>query len=262
MIRKEIKKMKKIVALILMSALLLFAFTGCGAKGATLAQVKEAGKLVIATSPDFPPFESLEGNEVVGIEVDIMELICKELGVELEIVQMDFDSVLLGIQSAKYDCGMSGITATDDRKENMLFTTPYYNAAQVIVVKEGSAIKGKADLTGKKVSVQTGTTADEGCTEAGLDVQAFAANADAKAALTTGKVDAWVVDNLTAIQMVEESDGLVILEEKMTNEPYAFAFAFGSEDLVAEIDKILKGLIADGTIESIFAEYGETYFKP
>jgi polar amino acid transport system substrate-binding protein len=144
----------------------------------------------------------------------------------------------------------------------MLFTTPYYNAAQVIVVKEGSAIKAKADLDGKKISVQTGTTADQGCTAEGYNVSAFAANADAKAALTTGKVDAWVVDNLTAIQMVEEGDGLVILDENMTDEPYAFSFAFGSEDLVEEIDKILKGYIADGTIEAIFEKYGETYVKP
>ena len=254
--------MKKIIALVLITAMLLCAFASCGAKGKTLAQVKEAGKLTIATSPDFPPFESLEGNEVVGIEVDIMKLIAKELGVELEIIQMDFDSVLLGVQSAKYDCGMSGITANEDRKQNMLFTTPYYNAAQVIVVKEGSDIKGKADLSDKTVSVQTGTTAEEGCGDEGIAVQAFAANADAKAALTTGKVDAWVVDNLTAIQMVEEGDGLVILDEKMTEEPYAFSFAFGSEDLVEKINTVLEKLIADGTMESIFAQYGETYIKP
>ena len=255
------KKIFAVVLAVLMLATTL-CFTSCGAKGKTLDEVKEAGKLAVATSPDFPPFESLEGGEVVGIEVDILNLICEELGVELEITKMDFDAVLVGIQSAKFDCGMSGITATDARKENMLFTTPYYKAAQVIVVKEDSNIKGKADLAGKKVSVQTGTTADDFCTEEGYEVSAFAANADAKAALTTGKVDAWVVDNLTAIQMVEESDGLVILEEKMTEEPYAFAFAFGSEDLVAEIDKILAKLIEDGTIEAIFAEYDETYFKP
>ena len=254
--------MKKIIALILVAVMLTLTFTACGAKGKTLAEVKEAGKLTVATSPDFPPFESLEGNEVVGIEVDIMELICAELGVELEIVQMDFDSVLIGIQSAKYDCGMSGITATEDRKENMLFTVPYYNAAQVIVVKEGSSIASKADLEGKKVSVQTGTTADEGCTEAGYEVMAFNANADAKAALVKGSADAWVVDNLTAIQMVEEGDGLKILDENMTDEPYAFSFAFGSEDLVAEIDSILKGLIEDGTIQAIFEAHGETYIKP
>ena len=254
--------MKKILALILCIVTVACLFASCGAKGKTLDEVKTAGKLTVATSPDFPPFESLEGNEVVGIEVDIMKLIAEKLGIELRIIQMDFDSVLIGIQSAKYDCGMSGLTASEDRKENMLFTTPYYNAAQVIVVKEGSNIKGKADLDGKKVSVQTGTTADLGCTEEGYDVQAFAANADAKAALTAGKVEAWVVDNLTAQQMVTEDDGLVILEENLTDEPYAFAFAFGSEDLVAEIDAILAELIADGTIEAIFENYGETYFKP
>ena len=92
--------MKKIIALALCALMILCVFTACGAQGKTLAEVKEAGKLVVATSPDFPPFESIEGGEVVGIEVDILNLICAELGVELEIVQMDFDSVLLGVQSA------------------------------------------------------------------------------------------------------------------------------------------------------------------
>ncbi len=255
--------MKKITALLLSVLMLAVCFVGCGAKGKSLADVKEAGKLTIATSPDFPPFESLDENgKVVGIEVEIMNLICKELGVESDYVQMDFDSVLIGIQSAKYDCGMSGITVTPDREKNMLFTDPYYVAAQVIVVKNDSAIAGKADLKGKKVSVQTGTTADEGCKAEGYDVQAFAANADAKAALTTGKVDAWVVDNLTALQMVKEGDGLKVLDEAMTEEPYAFAFAKGSEDLVEEINKSLKTLIDNGTIEKIFTDFGETYVKP
>ena len=255
--------MKKIIALVLALVMVAACLTACGgAKGATLKDVQKAGKLMVATSPDFPPFESLEGDAVVGIEPDIMALIGEKLGVEVEFVQMDFDSVLIGIQAAKYDCAMSGITVTPDRQKNMLFTDPYYNAAQVIVVPEGSAITGKADLAGKVASVQTGTTAESGCQDEGIEVQAFAANADAKAALTTGKVDAWVVDNLTAIQMVEEGDGLVILDEKMTEEPYAFAFAMGSEDLVAAINEALAALIADGTVESIFASYGETYMKP
>lgn len=254
--------MKKVLALLLSVVFVAVCFTGCGAKGATLEEVKEAGKLVIATSPDFPPFESLEGDDVVGIEVEIMKLICKELGVECEFVQMDFDSVLVGIEAAKYDCAMSGITVTPDREKNMLFTEPYYVAAQAIVVKADSGIKSKADLEGKKVSVQTGTTAESGCQDEGLDVQAFQANADAKAALTTGKVDAWVVDNLTAVQMVEEGDGLVILDENMTEEPYAFAFAKGSEDLVEEIDKALKTLMDNGTVEKIFKDFGEKYSKP
>ena len=255
--------MKKIIALVLALVMVAACLTACGgAKGATLKDVQKAGKLTVATSPDFPPFESLEGGEVVGIEPDIMKLICDKLGVELEVVQMDFDSVLIGIQAAKYDCAASGITVTPDREKNMLFTDPYYNAAQVIVVAEGSPITGKADLAGKVASVQTGTTAESGCQDEGIDVQAFAANADAKTALTTGKVDAWVVDNLTAMQMVEDGDGLVILEEKMTEEPYAFAFAMGSEDLVAAINSALAELIADGTVEGIFDSYGEVYMKP
>lgn len=254
--------MKKIIALAL-AVVLCLSLVACGeTKGATLADVKKAGKLTVATSPDFPPFESLEGGKVVGIEVDILEQIAKKMGIELEIVQMDFDAVLMGVQTAKYNCGMSGITVTADREKNMRFTTPYYNAAQVIVVKDGSDIKGKADLKDKTVSVQTGTTAESGCQDEKIQYQAFNANADAKSALTTGKVDAWVVDNLTALQMVEDGEGLVILEEKMTEEPYAFAFAYGSEDLVAEMDKILKEMIEDGTIEAIFEKYGEAYSKP
>ena len=155
--------MKKIIALVLALVMVAACLTACGgAKGATLKDVQKAGKLTIATSPDFPPFESLEGDTVVGIEPDIMKLICDKLGVEAEFVQMDFDSVLIGIQAAKYDCAMSGITVTPARQKNMLFTDPYYNAAQVIVVAEGSPITGKADLAGKVASVQTGTTAENG----------------------------------------------------------------------------------------------------
>ena len=253
--------MKKFIALAL-ALVLCLSLAACGAKGPSLADVKKAGKMTVATSPDFPPFESLENNEVVGIEVEIMKLIAKDLGVEIEFTQMDFDSVLVGIEAAKYDCAMSGITITPAREKNMLFTKPYYNAAQVIVVKADSAIKGKADLAGKTVSVQTGTTAEAGCQDEKIATQGYTANADAKAALTTGKVDAWVVDNLTALQMVEEGDGLKVLEEKMTEEPYAFAFAKGSEDLVAEINKSLEKLINDGTVEKIFTDFGEAYSKP
>ncbi len=254
--------MKKILALILCATLMLCALTSCGVKGKTLDEVKAAGKLVVATSPDFPPFENLEGTEVVGIEIDIMKKVCEKLGVELVIETMDFDSVLVGIQAAKYDCAASGITKDPDREKNMLFTTPYYIAAQCIVVKEGSDITSAADLAGKKIAVQTGTTAEDYCLEAKYTISGFTANADAKTALTTDKVQAWVVDNCTAAQMVSEGDGLVILEETLTEEPYAFAFAFGSESLVEAIDKVVKDMIASGEMKAIFEAYGESYVAP
>ena len=256
--------MKKIISLILCVALcftLAFSLTSC-AKGKSLDEIKEAGKMVVATSPDFAPFEYLEGTEVVGIELDIMDLIADELGIELEIVEIAFDSVLPGVQTGKYDCGMSGITVTPAREENVLFTTPYYVAAQAIVVKADSSISSKADLEGKKVSVQLGTTADDFCREEGYTVDSYEANADAKTALTSGKVDAWVVDNLTAKKMCEGDSSVKILSETMTEEPYAFAFAFGSETVVEALNPILKKLIADGTIEAIFSSYGEGYEAP
>ena len=260
--------MKKIIALVLALVMAAACLTGCGASGTSLADVQKSGKLIIATSPDFPPFESLgENGEVFGIEIDILNLVCAELGVELDIQQVDFDSVLPGVQAGKYHMGVSGISVTPEREENTLFTAPYCLAAQAIVVVKGSPIATKADLQGKTVSVQTGTTAETYCMENGYKVSSFTANADAEEALIAGKVDAWVIDDLTAAEMVkiynaEKGDVLVILDEAMTTEPYAFAFAFGSEDLVAKINEVLSGLVADGTVAAIFAKYEAPYTAP
>lgn len=260
--------MKKFFAIALAALMLLSCLTACGASGKTLDDVKKAGKLTVASSPDFPPFESLgENGEVFGIEIDILNLICAELGVELDLQQIDFDSVLPGVQAGKYDAGASGISVTPDREENTLFSIPYCMAAQAIVVLKDSAITCKADLEGKTISVQTATTAEEFCMGAGYTVNAYTANADAQEALISGKVDAWVIDDLTAAEMVklyneEHGETLVVLSEAMTSEPYAFAFKLGNEELVEPINEILKKLLADGTIADIFAKYEAPYTAP
>ena len=273
------KNMKKFIALML-ACVMCLCFAACGSaekepatsapadstpasSDTSLEDVKKSGKLTIATSPDFPPFESLEGDKVVGIEIDLLEMIAEKLGVELEINQMDFDSVLPGIQSGKFNIGVSGITVTEDRKKNADFTVPYFAAAQAIVVLKDSPIKSKADLEGKKVSVQTGTTAEEYCMKNGYEVSAFQANNDALSALTSGKVDAWVIDNETGIQMSETTNGkTVVLDEPMTTEPYSFAFKKGSTSLVDEINSYVEGWLKDGTIEKIFEKYNVKYVAP
>ena len=259
--------MKKFTAFALALVMALGLLAGCGSSNSDNntpagddASDAAKTKLVVATSPDFPPFESLEGGEVVGIEVDILSKIAEKMGMELDIQQMDFDSVIPGVQAGKFDVGMSGITVTDKRKENVDFSSVYFMAAQAIVVTADSGITGKADLEGKKVSVQTGTTAEEYCMANGYEVLAFTANNDAAAALTAGKVDAWVVDNEVALAMAPEL-GLTVLDEAMTSEPYAFALQKGS-DLLAPFNEALDALLSDGTVEQIFQQYGVTYIAP
>ena len=254
--------MKKILALGL-AVLMILALTACGGSAQSDKTV-----LSIGTSPDFPPFENLNSDGTVsGIEIDILNKVCEELGWELEINQMDFDSVIPGVQAGKFDLGVSGITVTADRQKNAMFTSVYCMAAQAIVVKADSDITCKADLEGKSVSVQTGTTAESFCTEQGYEVKSFQANNDAQSALVNGKVDAWVIDDLTAADMVatyEKSNPgvLVILDEAMTSEPYAFAANLDSKELVDQINSVLDKMIADGTVAEIFAANGAPYTSP
>lgn len=253
--------MKRFFALMLVLIMAL-SLCACGSGEDSLSRVKKAGKLVIATSPDFPPFESLdENNAVVGIEIDILNEVCKKMGVELAIEQMDFESVLPGVQAGKYDVGVSGITVTESRQKNADFSDVYFLASQAIVVTPDSNISCKADLTGKSISVQTGTTAEDYCMSEGYDVQAYQANNDAASAMTVGKVDAWVVDNEVALAFAQDL-GLTVLDEAMTSEPYAFAFKKGSDSLVNEFNKALKELMADGTVEAIFDNWGVYYVGP
>ena len=254
--------LKKILCLALVIVMLTACMTSCGKKGKTLEEVLEAGELVVATSPDFEPFEYIVNGEVVGIEVEIMNIICEELGVKLVLKQMNFDSVIPGIISCKFDCGMSGISVTPERAKNVLFTDAYCLAAQCIVVRADSTIASKSDLSDKTIAVQTGTTAEDFCNGNGYNVKSYEANADAKTALTTSKVDAWVVDDLTAAAMCKGDASVKILDENMTTEPYALAFAFGSEDLVARINEILADLMESGKISEIFANYDAPYTAP
>ena len=260
--------MKKMISVVVAIALMAICFAGCSDAGLTVADVQKAGKLTIATSPDVPPFESLNDNGAVeGIEIEIMELICAELGVELVIEQMNFDSVLPGIQAGKYDVGVSGISVTPAREKNTLFTDPYCLAAQAIVVLNGSSITCKADLEGKTIAVQSGTTAEAYAMENGYTFNAYTANTDAQEALLAGKVDAWVIDDLTAADMValynaENPEALVVLGEAMTTEPYAFAFKLGNDELVGAINEIINKLVADGTVADIFAKYNAPYTSP
>ena len=249
-----------------LGAVMILTMAACGSKNTdtdTDTDTKtgsEKKQLVVATSPDFQPFESLDGSDIVGIEPKLMQAIADKLGMELVWEQVDFDSIIPGIQAGRYDAGVAGISITPDRQKNCDFSDPYFLANQVIVVNPGSDIQGKADLTGKTIAVQTGTTAETYCLDNGYEILSFASNIDAQAALTSGKADAWVVDNEVAVKMAGEQN-LTVLDEAMTSEPYALAFAKGS-DLVDQVNQALSQLLQDGTVEQIFQEYDTVYVSP
>ena len=237
------KYFTKFLCLFLGAAMML-TMAACGSKSGTDANAGADGEkkqLVVATSPDFPPFEFLDGSQIVGIEPALMQAIADKLGMELVWEQVDFDSIIPGIQAERYDVGAAGITITPDRQKNCDFSNPYFLANQVIVV-------------------QTGTTAEEYCMDNGYSVLSFASNNDAQAALTSGKADAWVVDNEAAARMAADQS-LTVLDEAMTSEPYAFAFAKGSS-LVDQVNTALQELLQDGTVEKLFQEYDTVYVSP
>lgn len=255
--------MKKLIAL-MMAALMLFAVAGCAqqtqkeaADNQTGQQTQKKEVLVMGTNAEFPPFEYKENNEIVGFDIEIAKIIAEELGMELKIEDMAFDGLLSALQSGKVDFVIAGMTVTEDRKKNVDFSESYFNASQVVIVKkEGSAVKSKDDLSGKKVGVQIGTTGDAYLTENHPDVEVvrFQKGADAIMELKNGKCDAVVIDANPAKVFVEKNSDLTLLEEQLTEEEYAIAVKKGSE-LKAQIDEILQKIKSDGRYDEIYAKY-------
>ena len=274
--------MKKFLALFLVAALLCttaIAFAGCGEKEDSSAASDKAkadsatgdsasgdsantgskGELHMATNAAFEPYEYKEGDEIIGIDAEIAQAICDKLGYTLVIDDMEFDAIITAVSTGKADFGMAGMTVTDERKKSVDFTDPYTNAIQAIIVNDGEdTVKTKADLDGKTIGVQLGTTGDiyvsdpENVKDA--KVERFSKGADAVLALTQKKVDAVVIDNEPAKKFVEQNPGTKILDEPFENEEYAICLKQGS-DLTEEFNKALKELKDDGTVQKIIDKY-------
>lgn len=159
----------------------------------------EEGKLIMATNAFFQPYEYHEGDAIVGIDPEIAKAVADKLGLELVIEDVEFDSIIAGVQAGKYDIGCAGMTITEDRLLSVNFSTPYATGVQSVIVVEGSEITDVDKLLegNYKVGVQTGTTGDIYITEEiGEDrVERFAKGNDAVIALQSGKIDAVVIDN-------------------------------------------------------------------
>ena len=264
--------MKKFLAIVLVGAMIasVAMLAGCGNnsnnKSASDTKATESAKatLTMATNAYFAPYEYYEGENIVGIDVEIAKAIADKLGMELKVVDIEFDSIITGVQTGKYDMGMAGMTVTDERKESVDFSDSYATGIQSVIVKEGSEITKVDDILAKdatyKIGVQLSTTGDIYVTDdlgdaAAERVVEYQTGNDAVSALASGKVDAVVIDNEPAKSYVAATSGLKILDTEYVSEDYAICFAKNNTELKDKVNGALKDLIADGTVKTIIDKY-------
>ncbi len=262
------KKLSAIITLFVVVAMAI-ALTACGGSEPAPAPAGSGsgsepapaagGKLIMATNAEFPPYEFKEGDSFAGIDVEIAGAIAKKLGLELEIADVEFGSIIGGVQSGKYDMGMAGMTVTEERLQSVNFSTSYATGIQSIVVKEGSDIASPDDLAGHKIGVQADTTGDIYCCDDFGDenVTPFKTGADAVQALIAGKVECVVIDNEPAKSYVAANadQNLKVLETAYAEEHYAIAINKDNTALLDQINAALDELTKDGTISGIIAKY-------
>ena len=245
------KKFLKVVSIVLVIAL-VGVFAACGGD-----KTEEKTVLTMATNAEFPPYEYVEEGKIVGIDAEIAALIADKLGMELQIVDVAFDSIIPGVQSGKYDMGMAGLTVNDERLEKVNFSTSYAKGVQVVIIPENSDIKSLDDISGKKIGVQTSTTGDIYATDDFGEeaITRYDNGAVAVQALLAGKVDCVIIDNEPAKSYVAANAGLKILETEYAVEDYAICFNKEDTELQEKVDAALKELIADGSVQRVVDKY-------
>lgn len=251
-LKEKTMKLTKIISLILAALLLTVCFAACGNKD-------EGKTLKMATNAYFQPYEYYDGDKIIGIDAEIAEAICEYLGYELEIVDMEFDSIITSIEEGSCDFGMAGMTVSAERLEDVDFSSSYATGVQVVIVKEDSAITSVddiADSTGM-IGVQLGTTGDiYASDDYGADrVTSYNNGNSAVLALLGGSVECVILDNEPAKKLVEANPGLKILDTTYADEDYAICVQKGNSELLEKINEALDALTADGTIDGIVAKY-------
>lgn len=227
----------------------------------------EGGVITFGTNAEFPPFEFVTSEGVIdqydGIDMAIADQIASEYGMEAQINNMEFDSLLLALENGQIDAVIAGMTVTEERKQAVDFSTPYYTATQVMIVPEDSDIASAEDMKGKQIRViqgYTGEVAVQGLGyQLGTDYQSFKKGSEAILELVNGKCDVVVIDSATAQKYVSDNEGLKIVEdnEAFGEEQYAIAVKKGNTALLDMINQSIESMLEDGTIADLSAEYLE-----
>lgn len=260
-------KIKKL-GLVLVSLGAIVALAACGAdkkSGADkyLSKIKDKGTLTVALNPDFAPFEFQiikDGkNEIVGSDVDLANEIGKSLGVKVKFQAMDFNNVLASVQSGKADIAVSGISATAERKKAYDFSTPYYTAKNVMIVKKSdlTTYKKLSDFSGVKVAVQKGSVQENIVSDQikGVNAVSLIKNGQMINELKNDTVSGVVFEEPIAKAYVSANPDLTIVSsiqfDSSKSDSYAIALPKDSGNLKTEVDKVIKKLKADGQIDKL-----------
>ncbi len=213
------------------------------------------GKIKVGTNAEYPPFESVDENgNVVGFDIDVLNAIAKAAGFEVEFVNTRWDGIFVALASGEFDAVASAATITDERKQTVDFSEPYFNAGQMIAVKKGSPIKSPADLAAKRIGVQLGTTGDIWATENSKgEVVRYDEITLAFQALAQGDVDAIVNDGPTSLSIANANPemNVELVGEPFTDEYYGIAVNKGRPEVLAAINKGLKAIRESGEYDAI-----------
>jgi ABC-type amino acid transport substrate-binding protein len=216
--------------------------------------------LTVGSDIPYPPFEQkASGGGYTGFDVELMEAIGKEIGREPEFIDSSFETIFRDVGQGKFEAVMSAATITPEREKEVAFSLPYYLSEQAILVQEGSEIKGLADLKGKVVAAQQGTTGLELAKEKAeaSELRPFPEGPDADNALKAGTVEAVIIDAPVAKQQAEELGGIEIVEKVPTEETYGIAVSKENTELVEQINEGLMKTIEDGSYATVY----EKWFK-
>ncbi|MBQ4640772.1 MAG: transporter substrate-binding domain-containing protein [Clostridia bacterium] len=247
------KKYSKIIALMLIAVVAL-SLAGCASKPA-----EEKTVITVATNPEYPPFEYVEGDKTVGYDIDLWDAIAKKAGIEYKIEAMDFDAVISAVAANKNTIGLSGISITDERKLTVDFSEGYINAGLVVIVKADSGYAAKEDLVGKKIGVQLGTTSDFSAEEiTGKDnVAQYKTFLNAIMDLQGNKVDAVIIDKPVgqAILASLKDDTLQMVDMGLQADWYGIEVNKQNPELLKKINDALAELEKEGYMDELAVKY-------
>ncbi len=250
---------KKTVTWLAMAGMVL----GLAACGNTDAGNESGETIIFGTNAEFPPFEFVTSNGVIGqydgIDIAIAKQIAEKNGATASIENMEFDSLLIALENGQLDAVIAAMSVTEERAEEADFSTPYYAATQVMIVKEDSDITCAADMEGKKICVIQGYTGETCVQGMGYAYESFKKGTEAVMELVNGKCDVVVIDSATAKKYINDNEGLKIVEDSSAfeGEEYAIAVKKGNTELLEKINKAIEEMLAEGTVSELSAKYAE-----